>query len=99
MDMILEIKNPESREWEIFPILTVRERDFRGGLKTAISLGVVVEMRFVNLNGDPEDFEESEFFGRINSIRNLDGSDYYLLCGEVVNGQNVWEKLSERLLN
>lgn len=98
MDIIIEIKNPESREWEIFPILTVQNHSFRGGLNTAVSIGSVLEMRFVNLNGDSNTSVEGEFYGRINSIRLLDESDYYLLCGEVVNGQDVWERLSEGLL-
>ncbi len=98
MNIILEIKNQENGEWELFPILTVKAQDFRGGLRTAVSPGSVLEMRFVNLNGDSNTFIEGEFCGRINSIRLLDESDYYLLCGEVVNGQDVWERLSEGLL-
>jgi hypothetical protein len=98
MDMILEIKNPEDGNWELFPILTVKEQDFRGGVKTAIIPGSVIEMRFVALNGDSEDYSEDKFWGRINSIRPLNDSDYYVLYGNVVNGHDVWENLAPELL-
>ncbi|MBI3599813.1 MAG: hypothetical protein HY097_04115 [Nitrospinae bacterium] len=98
MEMILEIKNPEDGNWELFPILTVRDQDFRGGVKTAIIPGSVIEMRFVHLDGGSEDLADSEFSGRINSIRPLNDSGYYVLYGNVVNGQDVWEKLAQGLL-
>lgn len=96
--MILQIKNPENGRWEIFPILTVGNNNFRGGLTTDIPLGYPIKMRFVNLDEDSKTSVEGEFMGRINSIRHLDGSDYYLLCGKVINGQDVWERLSGELL-
>jgi hypothetical protein len=55
-------------------------------------------MRFVALNGDSEDYSGDKFLGRINSIRPLNDSDYYVLYGNVVNGQDVWERLSGELL-
>ncbi len=99
MDIVIEIKNPDDGNWELFPILTVKERNFRGGLKTAIAPGSVIEMRFINLNNGSEDYSECEFFGRINSVRPLNDSGYYVLYGNVVNGQDVWEKLSGGLLS
>ena len=98
MDMILEIKNIDNGRWEFFSILTVRNNNFRGGLKTTIPLGYLIEMRFVSLNGDSSTSIEGEFLGRINSIRHLDESGYYLFCGKVVNGQDIWERLSMYLL-
>lgn len=98
MDMILEIKNIDNGRWEFFSILTVRNNNFRGGLKTTIPLGYLIEMRFVSLNGDSSTSIEGEFLGRINSIRHLDGPGYYLFCGKVVNGQDIWERLSMYLL-
>lgn len=95
--MILQIKNPENGRWEIFPILTAKGDNFRGGLKSAIPVGYLIEMRFVSLNGDSNTSIEGEFLGRVSSIRHLDESDYYLLCGNIVNGQDVWERLSGEL--
>ena len=42
MDMILEIKNIDNGRWEFFSILTVRNNNFRGGLKTTIPLGYLI---------------------------------------------------------
>lgn len=96
--MVLEIKGPGNGKWVHFPILTVKNHSFKGGLKTFISPGMVIEMRFVNLTGDFEDFSGNKFYSRINSIRHLKDSGYYLIHGEVVKGQDVWERLSGELL-
>jgi len=93
-DMILEMKNPESQKWEYFPILSIWGHGFRGGAKTPVFQDSIIKMRFVDMKKDSNASIEGKFSVRVSSIRILEGSEEYLLCADVVNGYEAWERLS-----
>lgn len=97
-NMILEMKNPENQKWEYFPILSIWDNGFRGGAKTPVFHDSIIEMRFVDMKKEPDAFIEGKFSARISSIRILEGSEEYLLCADIVNGYEAWERLSGWLM-